>query len=326
MKIVILCLSMGIGDVIMTTPLIGEVKKKFPDSRITVLVSNESCKDVLTDNPNIEEINILKKSKSFIEKYFPLKSLRKLILLKKKNFDLSITCFPHALYSTFCARIINARRKFGHKIYFLDKIYEKGVTPKDTHQIKQNLNLIEIDKLIPPKIFIEKSKRNYIGIHPGSDSKTKYKRWNIKKFIEVAKIISHKNKIKFFFGPDEQELKEDILKSSIKNYEIIENSNFYGVILEVNKCHTFISNDSGLMHVAEALNIPLIALFGATDEIQSAPVTKNSKIMKPEIYFPFDGALQRMGLKKPKRKENRINEITSEAVLKEIENVRNKRV
>lgn len=318
MKIAILCLNMGIGDVIMTTPLIDEIKKKFPNSDINAFVSNKGCQSVLKGNPRIKEIITLEKGKNNIEKYFPLKCLGQLIKFRRERYDLSITCFPHAYYSTICAAIINAKKKIGHNIYFLDKIYSGNIKPKNVHQIKQNLSLIGINGLRPPKIFMKKVKKSFIGIHPGSDASTEYKRWDIKNFINLAKLMHEQREIHFFIGPDENELKEYILNEKIRNCKIIERDDFLDIISEINKCKFFIANDSGLMHVAEALNIPLIALFGATDEIQSAPVTTNSKVIKPRIYFPFDGALQRMRIKNPKRRENKINDITVEEVYKGI--------
>ena len=52
----------------------------------------------------------------------------------------------------------------------------------------------------------------------------------------------------------------------------------------ISQCRLFISNDSGLMHVAGALNIPTIAIFGSTNPVTTAPIGDNHTI----IYNKFD--------------------------------------
>ncbi len=50
----------------------------------------------------------------------------------------------------------------------------------------------------------------------------------------------------------------------------------------VSMCSLFLSNDSGLMHVAAALNIPQVALFGSTDPQKTAPLNDRAVVIHPE--------------------------------------------
>src|SRR5205807_9094042 len=50
------------------------------------------------------------------------------------------------------------------------------------------------------------------------------------------------------------------------------------------QCHLFIGNDSGAMHVAAAVGLPVVALFGPTDPLGTAPVTPHCTIVRQEPY------------------------------------------
>jgi heptosyltransferase-2 len=52
----------------------------------------------------------------------------------------------------------------------------------------------------------------------------------------------------------------------------------------IEKCSLFITNDSGLMHVAAALNVPLIAIFGSTNSTTTGPLSSNSRV----VQVPMD--------------------------------------
>ena len=62
-KIIVLALNMGIGNTLMITPMLKEIKKKFPLSEISVLVSNNSCYDVLSNNPYIKKVVVIRKER-----------------------------------------------------------------------------------------------------------------------------------------------------------------------------------------------------------------------------------------------------------------------
>ncbi len=48
----------------------------------------------------------------------------------------------------------------------------------------------------------------------------------------------------------------------------------------IKKCHFFVTNDSGLMHAAAALKVPLVAVFGSTDAVATGPRGKSSRVVQ----------------------------------------------
>jgi heptosyltransferase-2 len=51
----------------------------------------------------------------------------------------------------------------------------------------------------------------------------------------------------------------------------------------IKRCNLFLTNDSGLMHVAAAFNIPMVAIFGPTDPVTTGPVSGNARIVRRSI-------------------------------------------
>jgi heptosyltransferase-2 len=52
----------------------------------------------------------------------------------------------------------------------------------------------------------------------------------------------------------------------------------------LSQCHLFIGNDSGAMHVAAAVGLPVVAIFGPTDPLGTAPVTPKCAIVQQKPY------------------------------------------
>ena len=155
------------------------------------------------------------------------------------------------------------------------------------HEIDQNLSLIGWTEEAPKQyvwnnemIEFDKgsSENKFIGIHAGSFGGAWWKKeWN--KFPElVEKLLDMGFKVRNFGTEKER------LNINHENYTewagelCLESS-----IDEMSYCSYFISNDSGLMHTADALNIPLIALFGPTLITKSRPVNKDSHVLTGEL-------------------------------------------
>ena len=51
----------------------------------------------------------------------------------------------------------------------------------------------------------------------------------------------------------------------------------------INRCHFFLTNDSGLMHIASALSVPMIAIFGSTDPSATGPRSQKARIMRHQV-------------------------------------------
>jgi heptosyltransferase-2 len=166
---------------------------------------------------------------------------------------------------------------------------------EDIHDIDQNLNLLRPLGISPEDAdrnlelwltsddigsadrFLEQRKIGpgdlVVGMHPGCTENQPWKRWPYRHFAELADLLiaRHGAKVLLFIGPDELDAETAIVSSMRKKPVVVKEFSIREVASIIKKCSLFVSNDSGIMHVAEALNIPTFGIFGPSDYVRMAP-------------------------------------------------------
>ena len=256
----------SIGDIVLSTSLVRCLKKKFPESRIDFALK-EQYAEILSGNPNISNLILYNNDFfSFIRK------------IRSENYDYIIDI--HGNFRSFITAMFSSGRLLKVKNYLFERfmLVEFGL---DFY--RGNISVAEryIDAVKPlgvendglgPEIFINSDVKNsmnlpsgnYAGICPVSVWNTK--RWPPENFIELSKkIISESGcGILIFGGPRDRGYCEKI-KTAIGSGAV----NLCGISIQetayyLKMCRFLVSNDTGIMHVACALKVPVIALFGPT--------------------------------------------------------------
>lgn len=289
----------------MHSPVFAQIKNKFPDSQLTVWVAPRGTKQIADINPFIDNVieHAIKNSLLFHFKH----SLR----LSKEKFDVGIVLSPGQLWKSAAYLFLaGIPKRIGHKYphLFADQsslLLTNTITENnELHDIEQNLRLLELLGIntneldsaqykihIPPptnkkaqallsQLNIPANK-TLIGIHAGSAPNFLWKRWPISNFAKVChKLIKNNNAhILIFGGEDEKKLKER-LKSQIGESSSIIFTNLLTTAAIMTKCNLFISNDSGLMHLASAAGTPTFGLFGPTNEKHTGPRGPGSFVIR----------------------------------------------
>jgi ADP-heptose:LPS heptosyltransferase len=127
--------------------------------------------------------------------------------------------------------------------------------------------------------------RRVVGFHCGSSADYKEKRWSVDKFISlITMIISAYNDIgiMIFFGPDESDIYEIMSNSFSTNRRVyLVNENHITMLCGyLETLSLFVTNDSGLMHLASVMGIPIISIWGPTDPVKNRPWEKNVEIVR----------------------------------------------
>jgi len=322
-RILILALS-GIGDALMFTPALRILRQTFPHIRIDVLTMFKGIEDIFTTNPDLSSVlywNFLKES--------PLKSLKFLFSLRG-HYTHTITAFPaNRFHYAIVARIIGSKQRIGHR-YLHDSITQLNVLNNilldernELHNCEENIRIAStlgarIPETLPSmSLHITKEDQDYavewlaqhtfvkdfslLGIHAGSAIVKNQinKRWMPDHYAVVcAKAAKELGmKILLFGGPEELSLNqhiESIIKELHHNaqVEIVQAPSLTKSLAIMQHCTAFISNDSGLMHCAAALQLPMIAIFGYTSHIHTAPwqnpnaiVARRDLACSPCFYF-----------------------------------------
>ncbi len=307
--------SGAIGDVLMTTPLIRGVRRRFPNAEITYFVG-EWSKDVLKNNKNVDKVISFPDDIIFKKKLLKLKKLSK--KLSKENFDLCFVLdwsYLAGLFGYICApnavRIGFARGKegFAHSIgipygdkkhdseYYLDMARAISATDVDKKDVSMELFLSEPDKKFASN-FVKKRKMGgkIIGIAPGGASNpgqtVLLKRWPCERYIELCSLILEKTDAKIiFFGSkdDFDAIKAVEKKVKIKKererrvFDASGRCSIHESAALMKKCKVFVTNDSGAMHIAAAAGVPTISIFGPTNPVKLAPLGKKHKYLWSKI-------------------------------------------
>jgi heptosyltransferase II len=264
-----------LGDSVMTTPAIENLVKHFSDIEITLLGPKVSI-DLLESHPKVFKTYVLEKKSLIL--YKTTKKLGK--------FDLFVS-FRSSLRSKLMKFCISSKRK-----YQFDKIkFNKG------HQVEkytQFINTIINKDSIPSELILHSqaktkdSKIKTLGINPGA-SYGSAKRWYPDKFAEVACELSSYYDIVILGGNDEKEIAADIekylIKEGIKNYINLSNkTSITELVSQIKNLDLFITGDSGPMHIAAAFQIPTVAIFGPTNDIETSQwMNKKSTIVKKNL-------------------------------------------
>lgn len=120
------------------------------------------------------------------------------------------------------------------------------------------------------------------AIHPGSGSLQK--NWPLERFLEVAqKLLSVKKAHPIFLiGPVEQETSPEMVKTiEARGFPIIRNTTLPVLAGVLSQCAGYLGNDSGVSHLAAALGLQSVVLFGPTDSALWGPQGKEVRVLSP---------------------------------------------
>ncbi|MCD6117544.1 glycosyltransferase family 9 protein [bacterium] len=281
----------GIGNSIMAVPLILTIKKNLPACSIDVLVTNSASGKILEKLTDVDNVYI----------FANFRVIHKMKYLRNRKYYLSIIAFPTRkldieLVPLFAGinKIISHDYSNAHPFF---KMFMHGLITvtlnEDLHDVDQNLNLFDtlpihgekireypkidyINTTCIKKFFNEhsiSSDRNLVAIHPGSKHNADYKRWPLESFLEVADKIIKIGILPFFIiGPDEAEIYKRIKETA---FPVLREKDFNCVISVLSKSKLLITNDSGIMHLADLLNIPIVSIWGGSDFKRNGAVGKN---------------------------------------------------
>ncbi|UCE19134.1 MAG: glycosyltransferase family 9 protein [Gemmatimonadota bacterium] len=310
MKILVLCLP-GLGDTLMFTPALKVLRDHFPDAQIKALVMYKSSFDVLDGNPNLDEVILWE----FL-KEGSVKSLKFMVRLRKERFDMSIIAFPaNRLQYNMVSFLAGAKLRLGHRykhqnlIHFPFLNHKTILESDELHNVEENLRLLELLGVRPedfrPTLEIFPSKEDtekagvfweehglarwpYVfGMHVWSTTlkDMHFKCWDKAKFAALIDQLKERYNCEFllFEGPHDQEVNTFILKTVRHKPIIVRDTTVKETAALLKRCNLLITNDSGVMHVGAAIGVPLVAIFGPTNDRWVGPFTERRVLVKKNL-------------------------------------------
>jgi heptosyltransferase-2 len=306
----------GIGDVLNCTPAISALRYAYRDAHISAVVRPPGA-EILFLNPHIDEILVydvhgLHKS--------PIARLRFLRHLWAGCYDMAVVLHNSSLCNLM-AYLSRARYRIGRKSERkrFSFTLTHGVSSRDPkgtkHEIDRNMDIVRLigacedgagelvlrlseeerawarDFLCRQGVGARHASPLLVGIHPGGSSFDKL--WPAENFAHVATRLMQEleARIILFSGPGEDDLVRSI-RGAIREERKLKLATpvifTAGLRLRqlaalIEKCSLFICNDSGPMHIAAALKIPTVAVFGPTDHVRWKPRSENAVIVRRDM-------------------------------------------
>ncbi len=278
----------GIGNAILQTPTINAFLER-PEFKVDILFRTKAMATVFKYDGRVNNCLILPKGRE--DRKLFLKTLH-------GKYDSIITLFPSnrpnynkIAYRTGTPdRVIHRYKTNPFKTRsFLSNI--KINLDESLHDVYQNLNLLQPFNIpIPenPKVTFSTSPQNkkfadgflsdlnikdkkILGIHPGCNEGQTYKRWPLENYLQVARMAQEKGIAPlFFFGPDDKSIRDDFLAQP-RDIHHVEEADLNNVASIIEKCEMFLTSDSGLGHIAVAMDTKSFAITGPAHPTRTAP-------------------------------------------------------
>lgn len=293
-----------IGDVVMTLPAVAAIRKTFSGARISVLVKPWVA-EVFHLCPEVDEVIIYQQPGV----HSGITGMIRLIKeLRAGKFDAAIL-FQNAIEAaiitllagipiragynsdarglllTHLVKRTKAIRKVHQVHYYLEMVKSLGCKSADTDAY---LKLPDSYSSLADRLIQEHGIDNqklFVGIAPGATYGAA-KKWYPERFAMVAdRLIKDFSAEIILFGSKGDMDSADTLQRNAgqKLVNVAGKTSLKEAIALIGHCRLFISNDSGLMHVAGALNIPTIAIFGSTNPVTTSPPGKRSVVIHKDV-------------------------------------------
>ncbi len=292
-----------IGDLVCSTPVFREIKKKFHLCHLTVLVNSKTA-DILKNNPRVDEI--------VLADWYPgisgkIKLLKK---IKKEEYDWVFNLLPGsfnniiAFWSLVPNRVATYHKGTGEIMNLLSVFNNYRLEYKShTYLVNHYLNLLKflgIEQSSEEKeIFIQPEEEKkalgflvqnnlstddlLIGIGPVPGNKIK--QWDLSKFASLSNLLIEKLGAKIIFtGSADDSIQIEKVRKIMRNNSVNGSGFFrlHELPALLKKMKLFISVDSGPLYIANALGVPVVDIGGCYDIREQTPSGSRYKLLQKD--------------------------------------------
>jgi heptosyltransferase II len=298
----------NLGDIVMESPFLQNLRIHYPNAHI-VLLTSPKCVPLVADQGLVDELIVVRvpwaQHYSRWRKYNPfsllwIELLRTLSILRAQHFDLAFVGRAD-LRENFMLWYSGVTRRVGYAFGGGGFLLTDAVTPdlERPHFSSRWLRLLEhLGHPIltrQPHLRLKEEERDWaeqylaergmkdgeciVAFHPGARSSIR--QWGEENFAAVAQRLRAEFPVKILWFQDPgQPLdageQDQIVRLSLPLRQ------FMAVL---SRCRMFICNDSGPMHIATALDVPVVGVFGPTEPAWFGPLgERHHVVIRPEFW------------------------------------------
>jgi heptosyltransferase-2 len=296
-----------IGDGVMSLPALEALRARFPAAEISV-VAKPWVGELYQRHPAVNRRIVYDPDG---EHRGPGGFWKLVQRLRAERFDAAIlfqNAF-HAAWMAWCARIpvrlgyardgrssllteaieAPSPAAYGHQAYYYQHLlFRAGLIDKPQPVRDIRLTLADAEKAWATKQLEAlglQGPRFLIGLNPGAFFGPA-KRWLLDRYASLADhLIGALHADVLIFGSRaERLLAEEIAQAMEHTPTIVAGETTLRQLMALlAQCHLLVSNDSGPMHLAAALGLPLVAIFGSTDERATGPASSRARVVKRQV-------------------------------------------
>jgi len=294
-----------IGDAVMASPVIEAVKTAWPGSTL-ILVIKRWAEELFRNDPMVDRIISLPNGVSGD----PMAFLRAAGQLKKERPDVYVS-LPSSFSSAFLGFLAGVPVRVGRPADLRGPLLTVKVParPKTMHRTDhylEHIRLIPLERgaknfqnlklrICPSKKFTPRLReiarkygltKGYVGVNPNAVAESR--RWPAERWTLVLKhLASRRKKIVLFGSGKERPYVEKINRNAGSPAVVLAGELSLSELADMmTLCSTFVTNDSGPMHLAFALGLRVIGMIGAADEIETGPYNPRGSISIINKHVP----------------------------------------
>lgn len=292
-----------LGDLVMATPILADLRHHWPEAKITAMCQG-SLGTLIQEDPHLDEIINFKRPSGWIHRQAHGDILTP---LQQGHYDLGIL-LTNSFSSAWWFWRGKVQNRLGYATHCRSLLLDYPI-PFSPERNQQHLVLTYKELLLPlgipissssPKLYITNHEQLaiqdwllkfaihpediIIGINPGA-AYGSAKCWLPDRFKKLSQKLLENEKIKIIYFGDKggASLVNEICDGlSNRVVNLAGKTTLRELMAFINSCHIFLTNDSGPMHIASALGIPLLALFGSTSDIATRPY-RNGRVIHKHV-------------------------------------------
>ena len=304
--------STRIGDAVLSTSILNYIKNRFPNSYFYI-ATGKTPAPLFKNFQNVKKIFILEK------KFFKIHWLELWLQTFFNKWDIVVD-----LRGSIISYLLFNNQKYVYKsinknIHRLDEL---ALLMKTKYLPLPSIPILKKDTKKISKDFLKL--KNFIAI--GASANWSAKIWPSKNFVKLIKMLLKERKLGkkksvVFFGSSKdlkniKKITKHLKKFRVRN--LCGKLNLIQVAAHLNKCKIFVGNDSGLMHIASAVGVPTLGLFGPSLASRYAPKGNNAYYIRTKKTFN-----QLTGEKNFdwNTKKNLMNSLSVKSVFKKIKKI-----
>ncbi len=276
----------AIGDFVLTLPAIKALRKQWPDAYIEI-IGYPHIANLAHAGGLVNKISSLDKADA--ARYFSLSpSLSEKEIEYIRSFDLIISYLydPTSIVTTnlykagakqviYGSPIVESMHAVDHLIKPLETL---AIYPEETEYPEIKLSK---EAAASGKKRVKDIGKDIVAIHPGSGSPAK--NWPLDKFLELAEQIKKQMSLSpmFIIGEADRDIADKINEKKCA-IPLLTDCSLVELAEALSACRAYVGNDSGVTHVATALGVPVIVLFGPSNHEIFGPRNSRSMVVKSD--------------------------------------------